>query len=210
MLAVTLLSLGPLAEREFVSYDDLHNFVHSRAAGGLRAPAQSPTTPSDSASIALTSSLAPVKARTASLPTRMKGLYVSSSAIVDGTVRPPAFLVSSAHVRFAITARFSGSTSYANSRFFVVYSWPQYTFVCGGSAASASLSGGGAEDGLFLGWSDGSSDEDDGFEPPAILCIGRSVLMRQVLDWQGMMAGAAPRDLDPLGRGLPAETACGG
>ena len=37
VLAVTLLSLGPLAEREFVSYDDLHNFVHSRAAGGLRA-----------------------------------------------------------------------------------------------------------------------------------------------------------------------------
>jgi uroporphyrin-III C-methyltransferase len=34
--------------------------------------------------------------------------------------------------------------------------------------------------------------------------------MRQVLDWQGMLAGAAPRDLDPLGRGLPAETACGG
>jgi uroporphyrin-III C-methyltransferase len=52
--------------------------------------------------------------------------------------------------------------------------------------------------------------EASGFEPPAILCIGRSVLMRQVLDWQGMLAGAAPRDLDPLGRGLPAETACGG
>ena len=52
--------------------------------------------------------------------------------------------------------------------------------------------------------------DSSGFEPPAILCIGRSVLMRQVLDWQGMMAGAAPRDLDPLGRGLPAETACGG
>jgi len=38
-------------------------------------------------------------------------------------------------------------------------------------------------------------------EPPAILCVGRSVLMRQVLDWQGMMAGDAPRNLDPLGRG---------
>lgn len=36
--------------------------------------------------------------------------------------------------------------------------------------------------------------------PPAIICVGRSVLMRQVLDWQGMAAGAAPRDLDPLGR----------
>jgi uroporphyrin-III C-methyltransferase len=44
-----------------------------------------------------------------------------------------------------------------------------------------------------------------GLEPPAILCIGRSVLMRQVLDWQGMMEGAAPRDVDPLGRGRPAE-----
>ena len=46
---------------------------------------------------------------------------------------------------------------------------------------------------------------DHGMEPPSILCIGRSVLMRQVLDWQAMMAGAAPRDTDPLGRGRPAE-----
>ena len=46
-----------------------------------------------------------------------------------------------------------------------------------------------------------------GMEPPAIICVGASVLMRQVLDWQGMMAGEAPRNLDPLGRGLPAETA---
>jgi uroporphyrin-III C-methyltransferase len=46
-----------------------------------------------------------------------------------------------------------------------------------------------------------------GLEPPAIICVGASVLMRQVLDWQGMAAGAAPRDLDPLGRGRPAETA---
>ncbi|MFK7938013.1 MAG: uroporphyrinogen-III C-methyltransferase [Roseovarius sp.] len=44
-----------------------------------------------------------------------------------------------------------------------------------------------------------------GLEPPAILCIGRSVLMRQVLDWQGMLEGNAPRDVDPLGRGRPAE-----
>lgn len=44
-----------------------------------------------------------------------------------------------------------------------------------------------------------------GLEPPAILCVGRSVLMRQVLDWQGMMAGEPPRNLDPLGRGRPAE-----
>ncbi|WP_306152594.1 uroporphyrinogen-III C-methyltransferase [Roseovarius sp. MMSF_3281] len=46
-----------------------------------------------------------------------------------------------------------------------------------------------------------------GLEPPAILCVGRSVLMRQVLDWQGMIAGEAPRNLDPLGRGRPAESA---
>lgn len=41
--------------------------------------------------------------------------------------------------------------------------------------------------------------------PPAIICIGRSVLMRQVLDWQGMIAGTPSRNLDPLGRGKPAE-----
>lgn len=46
-----------------------------------------------------------------------------------------------------------------------------------------------------------------GLEPPAIICVGASVLMRQVLDWQAMAAGAAPRNLDPLGRGRPAETA---
>lgn len=44
-----------------------------------------------------------------------------------------------------------------------------------------------------------------GLTPPAIICVGRAVLMRQVLDWQSMAAGAAPRDLDPLGRGRPAE-----
>jgi len=44
-------------------------------------------------------------------------------------------------------------------------------------------------------------------EPPAIICVGRSVLMRQVLDWQAMEAGAAPRNTDPLGRGRPAESA---
>ena len=46
-----------------------------------------------------------------------------------------------------------------------------------------------------------------GLEPPAIICIGRSVLMRQVLDWQGQAAGEPVRDPDPLGRGLPAESA---
>ncbi|MBR9651805.1 uroporphyrinogen-III C-methyltransferase [Thalassovita aquimarina] len=47
---------------------------------------------------------------------------------------------------------------------------------------------------------------ESGLEPPAILCVGRSVLMRQVLDWQALMRGEAPRNLDPLGRGRPAET----
>ncbi|MBE3640645.1 uroporphyrinogen-III C-methyltransferase [Mangrovicoccus algicola] len=42
-------------------------------------------------------------------------------------------------------------------------------------------------------------------EPPAIICVGRAVLMRQVLDWQGMAAGAPPRNTDPLGRGRAAE-----
>ncbi len=46
---------------------------------------------------------------------------------------------------------------------------------------------------------------DAGMEPPAIICVGKSVLMRQVLDWQGLIAGEKPRNLDPLGRGRPAE-----
>ena len=46
-----------------------------------------------------------------------------------------------------------------------------------------------------------------GIEPPAIICVGRSVLMRQALDWQSMEAGIPPRNLDPLGRGRPAESA---
>ena len=49
--------------------------------------------------------------------------------------------------------------------------------------------------------------EEAGLEPPAIICVGRSVLMRQTLDWQAMAKGHAPRDLDPLGRGRPAESA---
>jgi len=47
--------------------------------------------------------------------------------------------------------------------------------------------------------------EAEGFEPPAIICVGRSVQMRQVLDWQSQGRGEAPRNLDPLGRGRPAE-----
>lgn len=42
-------------------------------------------------------------------------------------------------------------------------------------------------------------------EPPAVICVGRSVLMRQALDWQSMAQGVAPRNLDPLERGRPAE-----
>ena len=46
-----------------------------------------------------------------------------------------------------------------------------------------------------------------GLEPPAIICVGQSVLMRQVLDWQSMAAGTPPRNTDPLGRGRPADSA---
>ena len=46
-----------------------------------------------------------------------------------------------------------------------------------------------------------------GLAPPAIVCVGRSVLLRQVLDWQSMERGEAPRSLDPLRRGKPAEEA---
>ena len=45
-----------------------------------------------------------------------------------------------------------------------------------------------------------------GIKPPAIICIGEVVRMRQVLDWAGRMAGEAPRDLDPLGVKAQAET----
>ena len=41
--------------------------------------------------------------------------------------------------------------------------------------------------------------------PPSIVCIGRVVLLRQVLDWMGAIEGRAPRNLDPLERGRPAE-----
>lgn len=33
---------------------------------------------------------------------------------------------------------------------------------------------------------------------PAIICIGRAVLLRQALDWMGMADGAPPRSLTPL------------
>ena len=46
-----------------------------------------------------------------------------------------------------------------------------------------------------------------GLEPPAIICIGRTTLMRQVLDWQSLAAGHPPRDTDPLGRDNRAASA---
>jgi uroporphyrin-III C-methyltransferase len=49
--------------------------------------------------------------------------------------------------------------------------------------------------------------EAAGLEPPAVICVGRAVLMRQTLDWVGQMAGEPVRALDPLGRGRGAEEA---
>ncbi len=37
---------------------------------------------------------------------------------------------------------------------------------------------------------------------PAIICVGRAVLLRQALDWAAMMQGHAPRNTDPLGTGI--------
>ena len=38
---------------------------------------------------------------------------------------------------------------------------------------------------------------DHGIEPPTIICVGRSVLLRQMLDWTRMLDGTPPRHLDP-------------
>jgi len=46
-----------------------------------------------------------------------------------------------------------------------------------------------------------------GLEPPAVICVGRSVLMRQVLDWQAQLAGEPARNCDPLGGTQPAASA---
>ncbi|MEM1301505.1 MAG: uroporphyrinogen-III C-methyltransferase [Pseudomonadota bacterium] len=46
-----------------------------------------------------------------------------------------------------------------------------------------------------------------GLKPPAIICVGRGVAMRQALDWQAIARGESPRNTDPLGRGRPAESA---
>ncbi len=40
-----------------------------------------------------------------------------------------------------------------------------------------------------------------GLAAPAIICIGRAVLLRQALDWQRLLRGEKPRNLDPLGTG---------
>lgn len=48
--------------------------------------------------------------------------------------------------------------------------------------------------------------EAAGVQPPAIVCIGEVVRMRQVLDWMGQIAGDSPRDLDPLGSRSMTET----
>ncbi|WP_179379607.1 uroporphyrinogen-III C-methyltransferase [Jannaschia marina] len=44
-----------------------------------------------------------------------------------------------------------------------------------------------------------------GLEPPAIICIGMAVALRQALDWRAQAAGEAPRNLDPLDLRRPAE-----
>ncbi|UWQ16573.1 uroporphyrinogen-III C-methyltransferase [Jannaschia sp. M317] len=44
-----------------------------------------------------------------------------------------------------------------------------------------------------------------GLEPPAVICIGQAVTLRQALDWQAMARGIPPRNTDPLHRDRPAE-----
>ena len=46
-----------------------------------------------------------------------------------------------------------------------------------------------------------------GLQPPAVVCIGRVVAMREVLDWVGQLAGQKPRSLDPLGSRNRADSA---
>ncbi|MEO1266360.1 MAG: uroporphyrinogen-III C-methyltransferase [Pseudomonadota bacterium] len=40
-----------------------------------------------------------------------------------------------------------------------------------------------------------------GLAPPAIVCIGQVVALRQTLDWAAQLGGEPPRSLDPLGTG---------
>ena len=44
-------------------------------------------------------------------------------------------------------------------------------------------------------------------DPPAIICVGDVVLMRQCLDWLSQSGGEPPRDLDPLGNKAHKDTA---
>ena len=44
-----------------------------------------------------------------------------------------------------------------------------------------------------------------GIKPPAIICIGKAVLMRQVLNWQDFMNGGSPKNTDPLNRDFLTE-----
>lgn len=42
-------------------------------------------------------------------------------------------------------------------------------------------------------------------KPPAIICVGKAVLMRQVLNWQDMLNGGLPKNIDPLGKNILTE-----
>lgn len=42
-------------------------------------------------------------------------------------------------------------------------------------------------------------------KPPAIICVGKAVLMRQVLNWQDMLNGGLPKNIDPLGKDILTE-----
>ena len=42
-------------------------------------------------------------------------------------------------------------------------------------------------------------------KPPAIICVGKAVLMRQVLNWQDMLNGGLPKNIDRLGRDILTE-----
>ena len=52
--------------------------------------------------------------------------------------------------------------------------------------------------------------EAQGLAAPAIICVGRAVLLRQALDWQALLRGEAPRNTDPLGLGHPVDRPGGG
>ena len=42
-------------------------------------------------------------------------------------------------------------------------------------------------------------------KPPAIICVGKAVLMRQVLNWQDLLNGGLPKNIDPLCRNILTE-----